>query len=350
MIVKKKCFSQKIFTVYCFPNTHEKKELWCIITDNNRQSKEFRMKKEYFYAINYPPAEKELCQLALRSLFSFTPEGKYFFSEEDILPTVSPFLKERIQITHRATTLEALVQAIQVSHLPYEDFRVNYIRVEGEGLSYEERLNSTKEVAEAIPGDANLHEPSIILGVAKYEEEWLFGVYEANDLHWHQHDEKPFTYSHSLSVRVARALVNIAVGQERTKTVVDPCCGVGTVVIEALDLGVPVTGYEINRKTAWNAKRNLAFFQLEDVITRQDMHTIEENYDVAIIDIPYGIIVPISKEEQAAIIRTARRISKQLVIIMMEDMDRMLQAEGWEIVDGCVVTKGNFKRYVRVCQ
>ncbi|MGM9985927.1 MAG: TRM11 family SAM-dependent methyltransferase [Bacillaceae bacterium] len=304
----------------------------------------------FFYAINFPPEEEILCQLEMKVLFGFIPEGKYFFSTVDVNPSTSPFIKERIALTHRADSLQALVKKIEKDNLPYEDFRVNYIRVEGEGLSYQERLESTKAVAIAIPGEANLHEPKITVGVAKYEDKWLFGIYEANDLHWHEHDNKPYTYSHSLSVRVARALVNIAVGNNRDCTLVDPCCGVGTVVIEALDLGVNVQGYEINRKTAWNAKRNLAFFGLEDVIIRQDMHTVEEHYDVAIIDIPYGIIVPISKEDQVAIIRSARRIANKLVIIMMEDMDEMLKEEGWNIVDSAIVTKGNFKRYIRVCE
>ena len=41
---------------------------------------------------------------------------------------------------------------------------------------------------------------------------------------------------------MARALVNIAMKDNEEGTLIDPCCGVGTVVIEALDLGIKVKG------------------------------------------------------------------------------------------------------------
>ena len=174
--------------------------------------------------------------------------------------------------------------------------------------------------------------------------------YERNDYEWHLHDNKPYSYSNSLSIRVARALVNIAVKNNLECKLIDPCCGVGTVVIEALSMGINVKGYEINKSIAENAQRNLEFFGYENVITSGDMHTIEEKYDVAIIDMPYGLFTATTLEKQIALMKTARRITNKLVIVTFEDMDTHIIEAGFNIVNKCYVSKGKFKRYINICE
>ena len=41
-----------------------------------------------------------------------------------------------------------------------------------------------------------------------------------------------------------------------------------------------------------------------EIITSGDMHDIKEKYDVAIVDIPYGLYSPITSQEQKDIINT----------------------------------------------
>jgi len=86
-----------------------------------------------------------------------------------------------------------------------------------------------------------------------------------------------------------------------------------------------------------------------DVITIGDMHEIGENFDAAIVDIPYGLFTPVTRERQIDIIKTARKISGRAVILTCENMDEAITAEGFAIADGCHIDKGNFRRYIRVC-
>jgi tRNA G10 N-methylase Trm11 len=195
-----------------------------------------------------------------------------------------------------------------------------------------------------------MHDPKVLLGLTKFNGKWIFGLYEKNNMEWHRHDNKPHTYSHSLSIRDARAIVNIAVGNNHDAKIIDPCCGVGTVVIEGLSMGLNIRGSDINRFTVRNAKENLLYFEMPDVIKKQDMHTITEKYDVAIVDIPYGIFVPVTLEQQTEIIKSSRRIADKQVIITFEDMNDVFEAAGLEIIDQCQVTKGKFVRYVSVCK
>ena len=288
--------------------------------------------------------------MEMKCLFNKIPSEKYLFSDYYVNPSRSPFIKDMISIIYEEESLEEIVDKIIKDKLSYDEFKVCYIKLENGDISYKERLRSIREIGFVITGESEMHNPKVMLGVTKVNGRWIFGEYERNDYEWHIHDKKPYSYSNSLSLRVARALVNIAVKNNLDCKLIDPCCGVGTVVIEALSMGIDVKGYEINKSIAENAQINLEFFGYENVITSGDMHNIEEKYDVAIIDLPYGLFTATTLEEQTALMKTARRITNKLVIVTFEDMDKHIIEAGFDIINKCYVCKGKFKRYINICE
>lgn len=305
--------------------------------------------KEYLYIINYPAAEKGLCDLEMKTLFNDIPSSKNFFSKVCVDPTRSPFIKERLEIRYCADTIDEIVNEIEKEELVYEQFKVCYIKLEDNEARYEERLQNLRKVGVAIQGQCEMHNPKVLLGITKINGKWIFGEYNKNSFWWHIHDQKPYSYSNSLSLRVARALVSIAVGNNFLCKVVDPCCGVGTVILEALSMNINIKGYELNEYIAKNAKRNIEFFEYKNVVVNDDMHNIKEHYDVAIVDLPYGLFTPTTRDEQLGIIRKSRDIADKLIIVTFEDMNQDIMEAGFEIVDTCTVSKGKFTRYVSIC-
>ncbi|MFA6126272.1 MAG: hypothetical protein WC699_03110 [Bacteroidales bacterium] len=303
-----------------------------------------------FYTINYTRFLAGLCNLEMKSLFNYDGEEKYFFSNRLIKPSRSAFIKEMLAVIYEGDTVDSLVKQVLDNHFSADEFRVTYIQAEGENVEYQERLRSTRVLGTAIQGEADVRHPKVTFGVTFVKGKWYFGTYEKNDYSWHHHDNKPHTYSNSINFRVARALVNIGVGPDTSQTLIDPCCGVGTVVIEARSMGINARGYEINRPVAFNARENLDFFGYPEVITEGDMHTIGEHFDVGIIDIPYGLYQAITPEEQMEIIKTARRICRRLILVTFENMDKMIWEAGFELRDKVVVAKGKMIRYVNVCE
>jgi tRNA G10 N-methylase Trm11 len=316
----------------------------------NEKVKSHENNKEYIYFIKYPVFEEELCKLEMKSIFDKIPSEKYLFSNSYINISRSPFIKEMISIIYKEDSLEQILNNIIEDKLAYDDFKVCYIKLENGDIEYKERLNSLNKIGFVITGEPEMHNPKITLGITKVYGKWIFGKYEKNDYKWHIHDKKPYSYSNSLSLRVARALVNISVKNNLECKMIDPCCGVGTVVIEALSMGINTVGYELNKSIAENAQRNLEFFGYENVITHGDMNSIKEEYDVSIIDLPYGVFTPTTIEEQTSIIKSARRISRKLVIVTFENMDKVIIAAGFNIVDRSYVCKGKFKRYITICE
>ncbi len=303
-----------------------------------------------FYTVNYSKFLADLGKLEMKYLFNHLSGDKYFFSDRTVAPRRSPFIKERLSIIYEGDTLESLLKQVVENSFAAENFKVIYQKIEDGTEHYPERLRSVRELGLAINGEADIHYPKVTFGVTRVDGRWLFGEYEKNDFSWHHHDNKPHTYSNSINFRVARALVNIGIGPDTSRTLIDPCCGVGTVVIEALSMGIDAKGYEINLPVAKGAQKNLSFFGYPDTVTGGDMHTIGEHFDVAIVDIPYGLYNAITAVEQFEIIRTARRISDRMVLVTYDNMDDMVREAGFEIKDKVMLPKGRFLRYISVCE
>lgn len=309
------------------------------------------MNKEYLYLINYNPKfEESLCMMEMNSLFNNLPKNKYLFSNTYVNPSRSTFIKEMISIIYKEDCFQKIIEKIIQDKLSYDDFKVCYVKVQSGNIPYEDRLKSINEIGYAITGFPDMHNPKILLGITKIDNKWILGEYIKNDFQWHIHDRKPCSYSNSLSQKVARTLVNIAVKNNLSLKLIDPCCGVGTVVIEALSMGINTIGYELNKSIAENARRNLEFFGYEDVIINGNMHDIKDKYDVSILDLPYGLFSPTTREAQIALINTAHKIADRVVLVTFEDLDKYIIDAGFTIVDQCSVSKGNFVRYIKILQ
>lgn len=305
--------------------------------------------EQYLYTINYPNYEESLCKMEMKYIFGDTPEEKHIFTQNYVDPSKSPFIKECIKIMFKAQTLEDLAKSIEENNLAYEKYKVRYVKHEKDDTIYEERLNALRKIGSSIIGTPEIHTPDNMLGITNIKGFWYFGEFEENKNICLLQNHKPYSYSNALTVRAARAIVNIAVGNINTCTVVDPCCGIGTVIIEALSQNLNIKGWEINSLIGMNAKRNLEFFNYKDVITIEDMHNISEHFDVAIIDLPYGLFNPITLKEQLDIITTARRIADKLLIVTMENMEEHIINAGFRIMDSCNLSKGKFVRYITLC-
>ena len=308
------------------------------------------MIKEYLYIINYQNYEKSLCDMEMKYIFGHIPNEKYIFTELNIEASRSAFIKHKISIIYSSDNIKSIVDYIEYKKLAYNDFKVNYIKSDHGDIDYNKRLDAMKNIGFVIKGYPDIHNPKINLAITKIKNRYIFGEYEKNELSWQRFDKMPHSYSNGLSLKMARAIINIAVEHNLDSKVVDPCCGIGTVVLEGLDLGIDIIGLEISKQIAHNARNNIEFFGYDrDIIQCGDMHNIKEKYDIAIVDIPYGIFSPITYEEQLEIIKTSRKIADKVILISFEDMDKELIDEEFKVIDKGTIVKNRFTRYITIC-
>ena len=218
------------------------------------------MIKPYFYTIKFALDEENLCKMEMKTLFNKIPCEKHFLSYHHVNPSRSPFLKECISILYTGNTLKDIVHQITKDKLSFEKFKVSYVNYGDETLHLDERRKIECLIGMNIKGEAEMENPELLLGITKVHDKWILGEHELNESKWYLHDRKPYSYSNALGVKVSRAIVNIAVSNNLKLKVIDPCCGVGTVLVEALSQGIDIIGYELNPMIAENARKNLSHF------------------------------------------------------------------------------------------
>ncbi|RSK25902.1 RNA methyltransferase [Bacillus sp. HMF5848] len=304
----------------------------------------------YIYTYSYHDEERALCHLEMRSMFGVKNRTNIVEHSIKIDPSRSPFIKERIEVIFKVDTLEELLEKVHLLPPFKSSFKVIVIRHDKDKIDFEERRSIEREVGLRIPGTADLHNPDIMLAIMRVNEQWIFGYYEENKSIWYLHQKKPHQYSTALSTRVARAVVNIAVPELEDVKVIDPCCGIGTVLVEALSMGIDIVGGDSNPLVMKGARENIAHFGYNGQVILRDIREVTESYDVAIIDMPYNLCSVITDEEQLELLQSARRFARRVVIVTIEQIDSIVQDAGFTIVDRCEVSKGTFTRQILVCE
>ncbi|MFY4777054.1 TRM11 family SAM-dependent methyltransferase [Metabacillus sp. RGM 3146] len=290
--------------------------------------------------------------LELRSLFGKEPQGNVFQSEIQILPARSPFIRERIDVLFEGETLDEIKEQIKHIDLGAGTFKIICSKMSMEDskqLSYHELRATERELGAVITAEADVHNPDHLFGVILWNGKWYFGAYQKSEAMWLKHMKKPRQYSTALSTRVARSVANIAVPNPEGVTAIDPCCGIGNVLVEALSMGIHIEGRDINPLAASGARENIAHFGLDGDVTFGPIAEVTEHYDAAIIDLPYNLYTHITLEEQKSIIEHTRRIADRAVIVTIDPIDELVKKAGFEIIDRGLAIKNQFSREVLLC-
>lgn len=319
----------------------------------NRMNHDHGEALTYIYIYSCREDELSLCALEMRSFFGIDSTSNILESDLKIDPSRSPFIKERMDVIYEGSQLKDIMDQVKGLPLLESTFKVVFVKnnalEETEKVGFKERRMIEREIGLNIPGEADLLNPEQTFGVMIVNGRWVFGKYFKNEAIWLRHQKKPHSYSTALSTRVARSVANIAVPNPVGIKAIDPCCGIGTVLIEALSMGIDIVGSDINPLILPGVRENMAYFGLEGEVSLRDIRNVTDRYDVAIIDMPYNLCSVITPEEQFEMLQSARKFTDKLVIITIEPIDSIIIRAGFVIADRCIVKKGLFVRQVIVC-
>ncbi|KAA0550421.1 RNA methyltransferase [Bacillus sp. BGMRC 2118] len=311
-----------------------------------------QQKSKYIYTYASRVEELSLCELELRTIFEKEIETTTFISEISFDVSRSPFMRERIDIIVEADSYDELLEMVKnipVTTKTYKTIFVRHDELENKiGLNQRRRIE--REIGMNIPGDVHMDHPDHYYGIVYFDQKWFVGNYHKNEAVWLRHQTKPNSYSTALNTRVARAVVNIAVPSIVNKKVIDPCCGIGTVLVEGLSMGVDIVGSDRNPLILQGTRENIAHFGYKTDVKYLDIRDVTEQYDAAIIDMPYNLCSVISSQEQLEMLSSARRFTNRIVIITIENIDSIIRDAGFTIMDRCVLKKGRLDRQIIVCE
>jgi predicted RNA methylase len=243
-----------------------------------------------------------------------------------------------------AATFPDLLDILRQTSLDLDDFRVDTLYLSGRfPLPQQE---AAVAAADAICCRANVAAPRHrLLLVAQRETFWIGEILAEATQSYAQHMKKPCHVSVSLEARIARALVNLVVPP--AATLIDPCCGTGSILLEAAALGLTVYGADINPKMAHMAQRNLFHFGYPPRVVCADARAWSQTADALVTDIPYGRQLESAENALPAILANGVKLAPLAVYVAGSDIAAQLAAAGYGDIDVLRLVKPNgFTRYV----
>ncbi len=303
---------------------------------------------KYIYLISSRREYNELCAMEMRHIFGKTSSSNYHLTNSEIDVNRSPFIKGVVSILYKNASIEEIESMIKDDGMFVNNYKIHYHKIDD--VPYQSRLHAMRILGTAIEGDFAIKNPVIEFILTKIDNEWIFGSLNKNSNSFKKRRKKPYSYSNSLDVVIAKAAINIVIENNFDVSLIDPCCGIGTVVIEGRFSSVDTVGYEINPLIKQKCNKNLEYYNMAPDVTKTDMRETTRKFDVAILDLPYGHHSSFTTKDQISLIKQTKVICNKALIITMEDMSAILKDCGYQIIDSCKIKKSNtFSRYVTLC-
>ncbi len=309
---------------------------------------------KHLYTFSRHDDEYELCRLEMRSFFETDTDANFISSNVEIDPSRSAFMKERLDVLIECDSIEEIATFVSAFEEDEHSFLIRCLNTMPLGdtakIAHPDRRKIERQLGLVMPGYADLVQPDILYGIVQLGQKYLFGYLTESISVWRQHVKKPEMYSTALSTRVARAVSNIAVPHPEGIKAIDPCCGIGNVLVEAISMGIDMDGRDINPLAVLGSRKNLEHFGLTGIVTPGPIEEAPGHYDAAVIDMPYNLYTHVTREQQASILQAARTLTDKLVIVTIESMDDLLVEAGFQILDRCIAKKAHFEREIVVCR
>ena len=135
------------------------------------------MPKNHLYIFNYDFNENDLCKLESKYIFNDLEQDKLLFSNVKIEPSISAFIKKRLDIISFSDDYNLLIKAIKNENIHCENFKVEYIVLSDDVTEYKERLQKLREIGHSIEGEAKYTNPTVVYGLCQHQNTWYFGTF-----------------------------------------------------------------------------------------------------------------------------------------------------------------------------
>lgn len=298
--------------------------------------------------------DEDLCRLEMRTFFGQDSTSNALISSIDIELGRSIFIKGKVDVLFEADNWAELVEKAKAFQFSSDTFKVVSLNQTAfhttPKMDLVDRRKIEREIGLQIDGEPDLDNPEIVFGFLVIDGRWYFGTYLESKSVALKHRKKPYTYSTGLSTELSRTVANLAAPFPQGVKVIDPCCGIGNVLVEALSMDFDIVGSDINELVVSHTLENIHYFNYECEVTTTAIQDVTKSYDVAIIDMPYNIFTHASPEDQQLILNHARRIAKKVIVVTIDTVDDMIHNAKLTIIDRAEAKKSTFIRQVLICE
>ena len=299
----------------------------------------------YVCTIHCPDDEAELAAAEAWAFTGCEPQGRLAYAPAAVDIARAAYLRHCVHIEASGGSLEQLVADCQARRVAYEGFRLQFLRPPPKVPEHKDEV--ILAVANAITGRPDLHHPRVQLAVVAVAGAWHFGrIISTGGSHWLRGIDRPVHFSSALPQRFSRALVNLVAAPG--DTLIDPCCGIGTPLIEALDAGIIAFGADLNPKMLRGLAENLRHFGFPLRLFRADARQLVGAYDAAVLDLPYGRNLQVDETLYRELLAPLGGGARRVAVVAAQALDPLLQDLGYEVLRHARVRKWQLVRHVYV--
>ncbi|MCH8289497.1 methyltransferase domain-containing protein [Candidatus Poribacteria bacterium] len=299
---------------------------------------------KYLYLTNIPKLHAELIRAECIALTGSVPNAEGIaISEKCVDVKRGAYVKSCVEILFEGGSVSEICSQIRSAELHAEDFRVSIVKLP-RNLKVDS-MQTARIVGGVIGGKVNLTQPQVVfLTVITNDKIWLGRRLSESDGKWVEHSKRPHTTSSSLPTRLARVMVNLIASPE--DRLLDPCCGTGTIVLEAAQMGMKVAGYDINPRMVGATAKNLDYYGLSGEIHLGDARRICSQSDAVATDLPYGINMVQNILRDREILQNIRTLAPKAAFVDVRDLSKELIDLGYRVEKVIPVPKHSILRRI----
>lgn len=288
-----------------------------------------QVKPTYLYLTAIPDRLTELVAAECMAMTGSAPNTHGIaISEHRVDVRRGAYLKSCSEVLFETASLTELRSDIRSAGLHADEFRVSIVK-KPRSLKVNS-MELARDIGSVIGGSANLNSPEVtFLVVFTAEKIWFGRLLSESDNMWLAHDQRPYVTSSSLPARLARVLVNLVA--RPGDSLLDPCCGTGTIVMSAAHSGVRAVGYDTNLRMIGATTKNLQHFGLTADVALGDAREVHGQFDAIATDLPYGINLIKDKSQDAEILANLRTRAPKAGFIDLRDLSKPLNDLGYQI-------------------
>lgn len=283
----------------------------------------------YLYLTAIPDRLTELVAAECMAMTGSAPDVHGIaISEHCVDVSRGAYLKSCSEVLFETTSFAELRAALRAAGLHADEFRVSIVK-KPRSLKVNS-MELARDIGSIISGNANLSSPQVtFLVVLTAEKIWFGRCLSESDNIWLAHNQRPYVTSSSLPARLARVLVNLVA--RPGDSLLDPCCGTGTIVMSAAHSGIRAVGYDTNLRMIGATTKNLQHFGLTADVTLGDARQVNGQFDAIATDLPYGINLIKDNSQDAEILANLRTCAPKAAFIDLRDLSNLLDDLGYQI-------------------
>jgi tRNA (guanine10-N2)-dimethyltransferase len=152
-----------------------------------------------------------------------------------------------------------------------------------------------------------------------------------------RHPTKAVKHPHELDMKLGRCIVNLS-QQSEGRTICDPFCGTGTILLEAESMGIRAIGIDFDKIMCKITTKNLAANGFDSRVINSgynEMQNIKDEIDGIVTDLPYGISSRSSVSPKRLVKDFVSVVPKRKKLVMVYkkglEVEEMSKAKKYEI-------------------